>query len=91
MPYRAEPSLADRFKAIASVVAIYSAMIAAMLLVRTDSSPRTSEDMPPVLIDIQEPPPPPPPQPDPGKAREEEGAAGKKDEPTPLVAPQPKS
>jgi protein TonB len=90
MPYRAEPTRSDRVKAIASVVAIYAAMIAAMMLVRTDTSPRTIETTPPVLIEIEEPPPPPPPEPDPGKAREEEGAAGKKDEPTPIVAPEPK-
>jgi protein TonB len=89
MPYRAEPTRSDRAKAIASVAAIYAAMIAAMLLVRTDTSPRTVESTPPVLIEIEEPPIPPP-EPDPGKAREEEGAAGKKDEPTPIVAPEPK-
>jgi periplasmic protein TonB len=90
MPYRAKPSRSDRVKAIASMIAIYSAMIAAMMLVRTDTSTRMVESTPPVLIDIEQPPPPPPPQTDPGKAKEEEGAAGKKDEPTPIVAPQPK-
>lgn len=90
MPYRAEPTRSDRVKAIASIIALYAAMIAAMMLVRADTSPRTVESTPSVLIDIQEPPPPPPPEPDPGKAKEEEGAAGKKDEPTPIVAPQPK-
>jgi protein TonB len=90
MPYRAEPTRSDRVKAIASVIAIYATMIAAIMLVRTDTSPRTIESTPPVLIDIEEPPPPPPPQTDPGKAKEEEGAAGKKDEPTPIVMPQPK-
>jgi protein TonB len=90
MPYRAEPTRSDRVKAIASIIAVYSAMIAAMMLIRTDSSTRTLESRPTVLIDIDEPPPPPPPQTDPGKAKEEEGAAGKKDEPTPIVAPQPK-
>jgi len=90
MPYRAKPTRSDRVKAIASVIAIYATMIAAMMLVRTDTSPRTIESTPPVLIDIEEPPPSPPPQTDPGKAKEEEGAVGKKDEPTPIVAPQPK-
>lgn len=89
MPYRAEPTRSDRAKAIASVTAIYAAMIAAMMLVRTDTSPRTVESTPPVLIDIEEPPVPPP-EHDPGKAKEEEGAAGKKDEPTPIVAPEPR-
>jgi periplasmic protein TonB len=86
--YRAKPSRPDRAKAIAGVIAVYAVMIGAMLLVRTDTSPRTVENTPPVLIEIEEPPPPPPPEP--GKAREEEGAAGKKDEPTPIVVPQPK-
>ena len=90
MPYRAEPTRSDRVKAIASVITIYAAMIVAMMLVRTDSSTRPLESTPPVLIDIEQPTPPPPPQTDPGKAKEEEGAAGKKDEPTPIVAPQPK-
>jgi protein TonB len=41
-----------------------------------------------VLIDISEPPPPPP-EAQAGKAREEEGTAGKKAEPTEVVAPKP--
>jgi protein TonB len=87
--YRSHPSSPDRAKAIAGVVAVYAVIVGAMLLVRTDTSPRTVESIPPTLIEIQEPPIPPP-EPDPGKAKEEEGAAGKKDEPTPIVAPQPK-
>ena len=43
----------------------------------------------PVLIDIEEPPPPQA-ETQVGKAKEEEGAAGKKAEPTPVVAPEPK-
>lgn len=89
MPYRAEPTRSDRVKAVTSVAAIYAALIGAMMLVRTDSSPRTVESTPPVLIEVNEPPIPPP-EPEPGKAKEEEGAAGKKDEPTPIVAPPPK-
>jgi len=87
--YRSDPSRPDRAKAIAGVVAVYAVMIGAMLLVRTDTSPQMVESTPPVLIDIEEPPPPPPPQTDPGKAKDEEGVAGKKDEPTPIVVPQP--
>ena len=87
--YRADPSRPDRAKAIAGVVFVYAVMIGAMLLVRTDTAPRTIQTSPPVLIEIEEPPPPPP-EPDPGQAREEEGAAGKKDEPTPVVVPTPK-
>lgn len=87
--YRADPSRPDRAKAIAGVVAVYAVMIGAMLLVRTDTAPRTIQASPPVLIEIEEPPLPPP-EPEPGAAREEEGAAGKKDEPTPVVIPAPK-
>jgi protein TonB len=87
--YRSHPSRPDRAKAIAGVVAVYALIVGAMLLVRTDTSPRTVESVPPVLIEVTEPPIPPP-QPEAGKAKEEEGAAGKKDEPTPIVAPQPK-
>jgi protein TonB len=87
--YRADPSRPDRAKAIAGVVAVYALLIGAMLLVWTDTSPRTIEATPPVLIEIVDPPPPQP-EPDPGRAREEEGAAGKKDEPTPVVAPNAK-
>jgi protein TonB len=89
MAYRAQPSPADRFKAIAGVGLVYAAMIGAMLLVRTDRASRTQEISPPVLIDIEEPPPPQA-ETQVGKAKEEEGAAGKKAEPTPVVAPEPK-
>ncbi len=90
MPYRAEPSPSDRVKAIASVVAIYALMLGALLLVRTDAPTRMDGGDPTVLIDVKElRPPEPPPETDPGKAEEEEGAAGKKAEPTPVVAPKP--
>jgi len=90
MAYRARPTGADRFKAIGGVTLVYAVMAAALLLVRNDVSNKTAEISPPVLIDIQEPPPPPPPQIEAGKAEEEEGAAGKKAEPTPVVAPEPR-
>jgi protein TonB len=89
MSYRARPSAADRVKAIAGVALVYAAMLAALLLVRTSAPSRVPGDVPPVLIDITEPPPPPP-EPQAGKAREEEGAAGKKAEPTEIVIPEPK-
>jgi protein TonB len=87
--YRAEPSRPDRAKAIAAVMAVYAVIIGAMLMVRTDTSPRTMDTTPPVLIEIVEPPPPPP-EPHPGQERREEGAAGKKADPTPVVMPKPK-
>ena len=88
--YRAEPSRPDKAKAIAGIAVVYSAIIGVALLVPADSPLRIGEDEPTVLIDVAEPPKPPPPPPeDPGKAEKEEGAAGKKAEPTPVVAPKP--
>lgn len=88
MSYRSRPSGADRAKAIAGVVLVYAAMLASLLLVRTSVPARAPGEVPPVLIDISEPPPPPP-EPETGKAKEEEGAAGKKAEPTEVVVPKP--
>ena len=91
MPYRASPSGIDRIKAIGGTAAIYAATLAALLLVRTDTPLRIGESEPTVLIDVKElPQPQPPPQEESGKAEEEEGAAGKKAEPTPIVAPKPR-
>lgn len=86
--YRARPSRPDRAKAIVAVVAVHVAL-AALILSGQSSLPEVAGRVRTVLIDI-EPPPPPPPVPDPGRARDEEGVAGKKAEPTPVVAPQPK-
>ena len=88
--YRAEPSRPDKAKAVAAVAAVYAAIISAVLLMPGDSPLRVGESQPTVLIDIKElPEPQPPPEEQPGKAEEEEGAAGKKAEPTPVVAPKP--
>ena len=87
--YRADPSRPDRAKAIAGVAVVYAVLVGAALLVPSDSPLRVEND-PTVLIDVKEiPEPQPPPVEDPGKAKEEEGAAGKKAEPTPVVAPKP--
>jgi periplasmic protein TonB len=87
--YRADPSRPDRAKAIAGVAVVYAVLVGAALLMPSDSPLRVQND-PTVLIDVKEiPEPQPPPEEDPGKAREEEGAAGKKAEPTPVVAPKP--
>jgi protein TonB len=89
--YRTEPSRPDKAKAIAGIVAVYTVIIGAALLMPADSPLRIGDDEPTVLIDVNEiPPPQPPPEKQPGKAEEEEGAAGKKAEPTPVVAPKPK-
>ncbi|HVF36906.1 MAG TPA: energy transducer TonB [Sphingomicrobium sp.] len=87
--YRAKPSRPEKAKAIVAVVAVHAAM-GALLLIQPPAMQTAAESRPPVMIDIDQPPPPPPPEPEAGKAPEEEGAAGKKDEPTPVVAPQPK-
>jgi periplasmic protein TonB len=88
--YRAEPTRPDRAKAIAGIVVVYALIAGAVLLMPSDSPLRIAEQRPTDLIDIQElPEPQPPPQEEPGKTEEEEGAAGKKAEPTPIVAPKP--
>ena len=89
--YRAEPTRPDKAKAAAGVAAVYAVVVGAALVMPSDSPLRIGEDDPTVLIDIKQPlePQPPPPE-DPGRAEEEEGAAGKKAEPTPVVAPKPR-
>lgn len=90
MSYRASPSVADRAKAVAGTAALYVAIIGAVLLIPAGSPLRLGDDEPTVLIDVNElPQPQPPPETEPGKAREEEGAAGKKAEPTDVVVPKP--
>lgn len=88
--YRAEPSRPDKAKAIGAIFVVYSLIIGAVLLMPADSPLRIGENEPTVLIDIENPPEPqPPPQESPGRTEEEEGAAGRKAEPTSIVAPQP--
>src|SRR5688572_1986912 len=88
--YRAEPSRPDKAKAVAGVVLVYALIVGAALMMPSDSPLRRTENEPTVLIDVKQPPEPqPPPEEDPGKAEEEEGAAGRKAEPTPIVAPKP--
>lgn len=88
--YRADPSRPDRAKAIFAVVAVHAA-IAALILTSPGTVSMIGESEPTVLIDIKElPPPPPEPQPKADRVKEEEGAAGKKAEPTPIVAPKPR-
>lgn len=89
--YSAEPTRPDKAKAIVGVLGVYSLFVAAALLMPSDSPSRQGEDEPTVLIDVKEvPEPQPPPPEDPDKAKEEEGLAGKKAEPTPVVAPKPR-
>ncbi|MFL6749437.1 MAG: energy transducer TonB [Sphingomicrobium sp.] len=89
--YRAEPTRPDKAKAIAGVIAVYAAMSVLILLAKGDTPLRIPESEPAVLIDVNElPEPQPPPEEQPGKTEEEEGAAGKKAEPTEIVAPKPR-
>lgn len=89
--YSAEPTRPDKAKAIAGVLTVYAAFVVAALLMPSDLPLRQREEQPTVLIDVKEVPEPQPPPPEnPGKAEEEEGAAGKKAEPTPIVAPKPR-
>lgn len=88
--YRADPSPRDKAKAIAGVFAVYAVIVGAVLTMPADSPLRLGGSRPTVLIDIDEPPEPPPPDVQPGKADKEEGAAGKKAEPAPIVVPKPR-
>lgn len=90
-PYRAEPSRSDKAKAIAGVFLVYVAIVSAVLMMPADSPTTIRESEPAVLIDVREmPEPQPPPEQLSGKAELEEGAAGKKADPTPVVAPKPR-
>jgi protein TonB len=84
----------DQAKAITAVVAVHIALAAAIL---SGLNVRMVGHAVEVLktFNIREPPPPPPeppppPQPRPKQAKLEEGAAGKKANPTPVVAPRPR-
>jgi periplasmic protein TonB len=88
--YRDSPSRGDRVKAIAAVVAVHAGL-AALILSSPGVRPGTGEQAPTQLVDVAlppPPPPPPPPEPKPAPRPErEQGAAGKKAEPSPIVAP----
>jgi len=91
MAYRAAEN-PDRIKALGGVAVVHAglaAIILSGLTVHTVS--RTVERL--KSFDIREvppPPQPPPPRQMSHKAKDEEGAAGRKALPTPIVAPQPK-
>lgn len=91
--YRGTADAPDKAKAIAAVIAVHVVLAAAILSglnVRIVS--HAVEQL--KTFDILQPPPPPskppPPTPRPARARLEEGAAGKKAEPSPVVAPAPR-
>lgn len=91
MAYRAADK-PDRIKALGGVVVVHAglaAIILSGLTVHTVS--RTVERL--KTFDIAQPPPPPPPPPPQqvsDRAKDEQGTAGKKALPTPVVAPQPR-
>lgn len=86
--YRADPSRPDRIKAIAAVALVHALIAAAVLNSRTPG-PAPADETSTDLIDITVPPPPPPPERQADRARDEEGAAGRKADPTEIVAPKP--
>ena len=90
--YRTSPTRSDRAKAIAAVVAVHVGL-AALVLSGSRVARESAEQAPTQLIDVALPPPPPPPPPDTKPAprpEREQGAAGKKAEPSPIVAPPPR-
>src|SRR5918993_2569770 len=83
----------DRIKAFAGVLIVHAGLGALILSgLNVHSVQQTIERL--KTFDIREVPPPPPPPPPPAttpdRAKEKEGAAGKKAIPTPVVAPPPK-
>jgi periplasmic protein TonB len=82
----------DRIKALAGVLVVHAGLAAVILTgLNVHSVARTIERL--KTFDIRElppPPQPPPPRRVSDRAKDEEGAAGKKALPTPVVAPQPK-
>ena len=83
----------SRAKAVAAVVAVHAALGVAILTgLNVDVVERVVERL--QTIDIRLPPPPPEPPPPPAREEKkvelEEGAAGKKADPSPIVAPKPR-
>ena len=91
--YRDPPTRADRAKAIAAVAAVHAGL-AALIIISPRSGAERAGQPSTQLIDVALPPPPPPPPPRALKpvprAEREQGAAGKKAEPSPVVAPTPR-
>ena len=91
--YSAAPERPDQAKAIAAVIAVHAAL-AAIILTGLNGRIVTQAVESLKTFDLRRQPPPPPEPPPPARRAEraklEEGAAGKKAEPSPVVAPQPK-
>lgn len=91
MAYRAADN-PDRMKALGGVAVVHAGLAAIILSGLTVQTVTQTADRL-KTFNIAEPPPPPqppPPQQVSDRARDEEGAAGKKALPTPVVAPQPR-
>ncbi|MEO5773839.1 MAG: TonB family protein [Sphingomicrobium sp.] len=91
--YRGTAEAPDKAKAVAAVALVHAglaAIILAGLNVHTIARAVDSLKAFDVLQPEPPPPPPPPPQPRAERAREKEGAAGKKAVPTEIVAPKVK-
>lgn len=94
--YRGSADRPDKAKAIAAVVAVHAALAFVILSgLHVREIRRAVDEL--TTISIREPSPPRPPEvqqpkpaPKPQLARKAEGAAAKKAEPTPVVAPEPK-
>ena len=91
MPYRADDN-PDRIKAMAGVALVHAALAAVFLAgLNVNLAERTAFAFKTFSIsEVPRPNPPPPPSQKFERAKQEEGAAGKKAHPTPIVAPQPK-
>ena len=82
----------DRAKALAAVLLVHAALAVLIFTgLNVETVTRSVEHLKTFDITEEPPPPPqPPPQRRAERASEEEGAAGKKAEPSPVVAPKPK-
>ena len=90
--YRDKATIRDRLKGWAMVGAVYAVAGVAWWLAPHRSAPISPQEPPTVMVDVEEPLPPPEidtPKPKAAPAKEE-GAAGKKANPSPIVASEPK-
>ena len=88
--FRDRPTRAERAQAIAGVALVHVALVT-LALGSSRQPSRAVEATPIQIIDLATPePPPPPPSPRERAARRDAGAPGKKAEPAPIVAPEPR-
>lgn len=88
--YNGHSDQSDRARAIAAVAVVHAALAAVILTgLNVETVRRAVETMTTIAVIEPEPPPPPPPPPPKRQdaPKEEAGEAGKKAEPTPVVAP----